>query len=76
MILISITSAGFSVFLDFVLGMPSSSNKCRLAVGIYNNTELVSDIKVLPLVNVANKHNSKIPSGGVAVFGIMHPFPK
>ncbi|XP_031564319.1 uncharacterized protein LOC116299741 isoform X2 [Actinia tenebrosa] len=69
-------SAGFSVFLDFVLGMPSSSIKCRLAVGIYNVTELVSDVKVLPLVNVVNKHNSRIPSGGVAVFGIMYPFPK
>ena len=74
--LISITSAGFAIFMDFVLGMPPSSSGCRLAVGIYNATELMSDVKVLPLVNVAKEHNSKIPSGGVAVFGTMHPFPK
>jgi hypothetical protein len=75
-VLFSVTSSGFSVFWDFTLGMSTSSTKCRLAVGIYNGTELLSDVKVLPLVNVAHQQHSKMPPGGVAVFGIMHPFPK
>jgi len=72
-----INSAGFSVFWDFINGLSSSCTKCRLAVGIYNGNELLSDVKVLPMISVAQyQSSSSMPSGGVAVLGITHPFPK
>ncbi|XP_048587115.1 uncharacterized protein LOC5517188 isoform X2 [Nematostella vectensis] len=72
-------SAGFSVFWDFILGLSSTHTKCRLAVGIYNGTDLISDVKVLPTTSVTQlttQQHPSVPAGGVAVLGATHPFPK
>ena len=72
-------SAGFAVFWDFILGMSSSYTKCRIATGVYQGTDLATDVKVLPSVSTSvltKAHHPGIPAGGAAVLGMKHPFPR
>lgn len=72
-------NAGFAVFWDFILGLSESSHKCRLAAGIYQGTEIVTDVKLLPLVGttlITNDSHTTVPPGRVAVIGVKHPFPR
>ena len=73
------SSAGFVVFWDFVLGLSSSLTRCRLAAGVYEGAEIMTDIKLLPLVRttyITKETHPSIPPGGAGVIGIKHPFPR
>lgn len=72
-------NAGFAVFWDFVLGLSSSFSKCRLAAGIYQGVEIITDVKVLPLVRttlITRDSYPSVPPGGAAIISVKHPFPR
>lgn len=72
-------NAGFAVYWDFILGLSSSFSRCRLAAGIYQGAEIVTDVKLLPLVRttpITKESHPTIPSGGVGIVGVKHPFPR
>ena len=72
-------SAGFAVYWDFVLGLSASLTRCRLAAAIYQGMEIVTDVKLLPLVRtmpVTKDSHPTIPPGRVGVIGVKHPFPR
>ncbi|KAM7426567.1 Coiled-coil domain-containing protein 17 [Porites harrisoni] len=72
-------NAGFTVYWDFVLGLSSSLSSCRLAAGVYKGVEIATDVKLLPLVRttaITKESHPTIPSGGVGVVGVKHPFPR
>jgi len=74
-----VSSAGFAVFWDFVLGLSPSFTRCRLAAGVYQGVELVTDVKLLPIVRttaLTKDSHPTIPSGGAGVIGVKHPFPR
>lgn len=72
-------NAGFAVYWDFVLGLSASLTRCRLAAAIYQGMEIVTDVKLLPLVRtmpVTKDSHPTIPPGRVGVIGVKHPFPR
>ena len=74
-----VDSAGFTIFWDFLLGMHPSFTKCRLAVGIYDGTTLVTEVKVFPLARVTTSSRVQhlaLPPGGLVLLGLKHPFPR
>ena len=74
-----VSSAGFAVYWDFVLGLSSSLSRCRLAAGVYKGVEIATDVKLLPLVRttaITKESHPTIPSGSVGVVGVKHPFPR
>lgn len=74
-----VSSAGFAVYWDFVLGLSSSLSWCRLAAGVYKGVEIATDVKLLPLVRttaITKDSYPTIPPGGVGVVGVKHPFPR
>ena len=72
-------SAGFAVFWDFVLGLSSSFSRCRLAAGIYQGVEIVTDVKLLPLVRttlITKDSYPSVPPGAAGIINVKHPFPR
>lgn len=67
------------MFWDFVLGLSLSFTRCRLAAGVYQGVELVTDVKLLPIVRttaLSKDSHPTIPPGGAGVIGVKHPFPR
>lgn len=67
------------MYWDFILGLSSLFTRCRLAAGVYQGVEIVTDVKLLPLVRttpITQESHPTIPPGGVAVVGVKHPFPR
>ena len=74
-----VSSAGFAVYWDFVLGLNASLTRCRLAAAVYRGMETITDVKLLPLIRtvpVTKDSHPKIPPDRVAVVGVKHPFPR
>ena len=64
---------------DFILGLPASYTRTRIAAGIYQGAEVLSDVKVMPVVGVnplTRMHYPEIIEGGAAVLSMKHPFPR
>eukprot|EP00112_Aurelia_sp_Birch-Aquarium-sp1_P017819 Seg417.25 transcript_id=Seg417.25/GoldUCD/mRNA.D3Y31 product="Coiled-coil domain-containing protein 17" protein_id=Seg417.25/GoldUCD/D3Y31 len=71
---------GFTIFWDFLCGITTATDRCRIAVTLFKDGEPVSDTKVLPAVpcNQANTNTMSASrySGRTAVLGIKQVFPQ
>ena len=72
--------SGFSVFWDFLSGLPPQSDRCRIVVTLFKAGEPVSDTKVLPIVpcslSYGNNSQQRRISGSISVLGVKQLFPR